>query len=119
MIVCGCGVVMYASPALCCVQVVADREALREEHEKIQRMVRGWIGRFPLSNGWMGISLLFSQVEEREKMLAGLKKTASDLDTQRKRAQKDVSCLAKCGWTVLATVGQCAPNTLPVGCPPP
>lgn len=23
-----------------CVQVVADREALREEHEKIQRMVR-------------------------------------------------------------------------------
>ena len=40
-----------------------------------------------------------SQVEEREKTLAGLERMTSDLNTQRKKAQKDVSgCPPLANW---------------------
>lgn len=52
--------------------------------------------------GW-GDPFFSSQVEEREKMLAGLEKTTSDLDTRRRKAQKDVSGLATCDCTVLVS----------------
>lgn len=75
-------------------QVAADREALKKDYERIQQMVRWW-WESPFKLLLIGGRPLFvQQVEERDRTLAGLDRVTSDLDSQRKKAQKDVSgCL--------------------------